>query len=590
MVMTTWVHWLGALWLANALTATIMPSSVRAQAPAPPGGLRVVSRTEPEQPAVVIWPDRASVRPGRTRQFTAVVSGTSNQEVTWSATGGTIGSDGTYTAAQTAGTYRVTATTSEGTITGSAPVIVGVNSVVEIAPVQEIQDVVDESPAGATFLLKAGVHRPQTIIPKERQTFMGEPGTILSGARVLTGWARSGATWYVTGQTQQGLPRGECLPEHPRCAHPENLFVDDKILIHTDSLSRGGPGKWFFDYAADRIYVWDDPTGHVVEASVVTYAFDGAASNVTISDLVIEKYANRAEDGAIQAWDATGWTILDNEVRWNHGIGIHMADGRRVLNNHLHHNGQMGIGGKGDNSYVVGNEIAYNNTVGFDPYWSAGGTKFTFSDGLTISKNFSHHNGGPGLWTDTDNINVVFEYNRCEDNTHSGISHEIGYKAIIRHNTLRRNGSKHPYPYWVEGGGIVVSTSSDVEVYGNTLEENWQGITGLDEDRGAGGHGVHTLTNFHAHDNVVKSVTPLGEGSGRTGIKGETEATFTRKGNLFTNNTYELGPYRTYFFWMDGEHSEAAWKGFGQDVDGRFVRAEAPTNTPANASVGSPPR
>ncbi|MPZ19210.1 MAG: right-handed parallel beta-helix repeat-containing protein [Luteitalea sp.] len=586
--MTKRVHWPRVLLPASALALAIAaPSSVFAQAPAPPGSLRIIASPDPQEPVVVIWSDEASLQPGSTRRFTAVVTGTSEQEVTWTATGGNIASDGTYTAGETQGSYRVTATTSEGSISASAPVTIGVGSAVEISPGHDIQAIVADNPSGATFLLNAGVHRLQAVIPKDRQTFIGEPGTILSGAQVLTGWVRSGSTWYVIGQTQQGSQRGECLPEHPRCAYPEDLFVDNEALVHTDSLSNGGPGKWFFDYAAERIYVWDDPTGHVVETSVTPYAFDGAASGVTITNLVVEKYANRAEDGAIQAWDAPGWTILDNEVRWNHGIGIHMADDRRVLNNHVHHNGQMGIGGKGDNSYVVGNEIAYNNAVGFDPYWSAGGTKFTFSDGLTISGNFSHHNGGPGLWTDTDNINVVFEYNRCEDNTHSGISHEIGYKAIIRHNTLRRNGTKHPYPYWVDGGGIVVSTSSDVEVYGNTLEENWQGITGLDEDRGKGRHGVYTLTNFHAYDNVVKSVRPLGEGSGRTGITGETEATFTRKGNLFTNNTYELGPYRAYFFWLAGEHGEAAWKGFGQDVSGRFTRTVARLGTRGDASVAS---
>jgi hypothetical protein len=444
---------------------------------------------------------------------------------------------------------------------------------VPISAGSDLQQVVNSHPEGATFLLKAGIHRLQSITPREHQEFIGEPGTILSGARVLTNWQESGSVWYVTGQTQQGSPEGfatgVCMPEAVRCLYPEDLFFDDEPLFHTDSLANGGPGKWFFDYAADRIYVWDNPNGRRVETSVIPHAFSGNATGVRIADLIIEKYASRASKAAIEG--GPGWVIEDTEVRLNHGIGIRMANDRRIRNNHIHHNGQLGIGGTAKNGLVEGNEIDHNNTRGFDSNWEGGGAKFTFSDNLTIRNNFSHHNVGAGLWTDIDNINITFEYNRCEDNTQSGITHETGYKAIIRFNTLKRNGSTHPWPYWVDGSGIYVSTSRDVEVYGNTLEDNWQGISGLDEDRGSGAHGLYTLSNFHVHDNTIRSRTPLGNGSGRTGIAG-TPATFSSKNNRFINNTYALGPYATYFFWLGSEHTDASWRGLGQDINGIFTR------------------
>ena len=36
----------------------------------------------------------------------------------------------------------------------------------------------------------------------------------------------------------------------------------------------------------------DNPAGHTVEISILGYAFTGSATSVTISNLIIEKYAS----------------------------------------------------------------------------------------------------------------------------------------------------------------------------------------------------------------------------------------------------------------------------------------------------------
>ena len=132
---------------------------------------------------------------------------------------------------------------------------------VEIWPWQNIQQVVNGWPAGTTFYLKAGVHRMQTITPRSGDRFIGEPGTVLSGARQLTSFGRSGAYWFASGQTQQGpRPGAKCDPGYPRCGYPEDLYFDGQPLRHVDNLGAVGPGTFFFDYNADRIYFYDDPT------------------------------------------------------------------------------------------------------------------------------------------------------------------------------------------------------------------------------------------------------------------------------------------------------------------------------------------
>jgi hypothetical protein len=97
-----------------------------------------------------------------------------------------------------------------------------------IFPGEDIQSRVDAVMPGTTFLLKSGVHRMQSIVPRDGDTFIGEPGTILSGARLLTTVARSGSFWVTADQTQEGprkgnIAEGVCRASAPRCGYPEDL-------------------------------------------------------------------------------------------------------------------------------------------------------------------------------------------------------------------------------------------------------------------------------------------------------------------------------------------------------------------------------
>ena len=203
--------------------------------------------------------------------------------------------------------------------------------------------------------------------------------------------------------------------------------------------------------------------------------------NVTVEGLIVEKYASPTQRGAIGfSGPGSDWVVRGNEVRWNHGAGIRLADRMQVLDNFIQHQGQIGIAGSGSDVLVQGNEIAFNNTAGFGlgPQSEAGATKFTFTNRLVVRDNFSHHNHGPGLWTDIDNHDCLYEGNRVEDNDWRGIFHEISYACVIRNNVVRNNGHALPAggPLFVlDGAGILVSSSADVEVYGNVVEATGTG-------------------------------------------------------------------------------------------------------------------
>ena len=79
----------------------------------------------PPAVAVTVSPTSASLQTGATKQFTASVTGSTNTAVTWSATGGTISTNGLYTAPAAAGNYTVRATSvADTTKSASAAVTV----------------------------------------------------------------------------------------------------------------------------------------------------------------------------------------------------------------------------------------------------------------------------------------------------------------------------------------------------------------------------------------------------------------------------------------------------------------------------------
>jgi hypothetical protein len=431
--------------------------------------------------------------------------------------------------------------------------------------------IASQHPAGTVFVFESGLHRGVSLTPQSGDVFLGEAGAILSGAKVLSNWSAGSGFWYAGGQTSQLTPHGGCIyledgSRYYGCQYPEQLFVDGESWWQVTKLSDLGYGKWYFDYGADRVYVGTNPSGHTIELSTVPQAFSGSASDVTISGLVIEKYANRAQTGAIQGSSSNRWTVSNNELRYNHGVGLRVGNRMRALNNYVHHNGQLGIGGVGSDILVEGNEISYNNTAGFLEDWEAGGTKFAVTSGLVVRNNWVHHNEGRGLWTDIDNINALIEDNLTEYNAKSGIAHEISYDAVIRNNVSRYNG--HGFDEWVWGAQILVQNSPNVVVTGNevTVAASYgNGITIVNQNRGSGRYGPYVSENVTVTHNTIRH---LG-GAGREGSPSGCSLNNTFDYNTYIATNYWWTTYRR-FEWCGvkywGEYREAGLEAHGERV------------------------
>lgn len=445
---------------------------------------------------------------------------------------------------------------------------------IAVLPGESIQAAVDANPPGTTFLIRTGTHRNQTVRPKEAQVFVGEPGAVLTGAEEITGWAADGIWWSVGGQTRGPRIFGLCEADTPRCNHTNDLFVDDLTFLHAANIDDLGPGKWFFDYDADRIYLGEDPAGRLVEMSVTERGFFGDADNVRVFDLTIEKYAVRAQVAAVDSrlgienGLAGGWIVEGVEARLNHGVGINVTNGGIARNNYSHHNGQLGISAQGYDALIENNEISHNNLAGFWHDWEAGGTKFAVIDSVIVRGNYVHHNIGVGLWVDIHSRSSLIENNRSEYNYRSGISVEKSYGTTIRNNHVEGNGLDDPRgEHWMWSAGILVYVTTDAEVYGNTVVNNANGISAIQQSRGSGPYGENIVVNLWVHDNDIWMER------GSTGAVQDVgdDSIFHTRNNRFDNNTYHGRVDDYQFRWLNAYYAFPGWQAQGMDLNGTIL-------------------
>lgn len=494
---------------------------------------------------------------------------------------------------------------------------------VAVKPGANIVSLVNSSPAGTTFVIYPGTYRLSVpIAPKTGDKFIGQtacapPKTVcpavLSGSRLLTKFQRSGSYYYATGQTQQGqiyITATQCLPGHLGCFYSEDLFFDGKPLLHVTDLSQVVSGTWYFDYANNTIYFYDNPVGHVVEASVAAAAFQGNGNDVTIQGLTIKEFAAPITAGAIGMYGgaastraAANWIIQNNEILLNHGDGVRINFGYRILNNYIHDNGNLGIGGgtligaittapesTPSNILIQGNEIAYNNYAEVKPDFGAGGVKIGNTRGVSLIRNYIHDNLGTGFHADTNNIDTLADGNTVEDNTEEGLFNEISYSATFRNNVLRRNGYVHAdHNEWMYGANILSSTSHDVTAYCNTVEVSAEGGNGMNII--AQGRTGYTSANNYFHHNTVIFDGASGWSGGANADPLETQFFAL---NHFDYNRYHLpGMAQSAFPWQKALNDFSKFQTVGAEPHGTAdtnYRVSAPVvsiTAPANGSAAS---
>lgn len=425
-----------------------------------------------------------------------------------------------------------------------------------------IQDAVDKAGENAAFCLKGGVHRLQVVRPLKGQSFEGEAHAILNGARIVTGFHKEGSIWAADHKGFYEQRSGYCVTGHETCDFPNRLLIDDRPLQRVLEKGSLQTGFFFVDNEAGKLFIADNPEGKTVEESLARFAFESFAADVSVKNLIVEKYASPAQMGAVNGRNGANWTIESSEIRLNSGAGVTLGSGGRIIRSNIHHNGQIGAVIVGRNVAFTGNLLWANNTSGFDSHWEGGGIKIAASESVIIADNYVHHNLGPGLWCDINCRDVTYEGNKVEYNQGAGIFHEISFEAVIRNNHLACNGLKDLGWYW--GADIQIAASESVNVYNNTVatRDGGSAIVLIDQGRPRTPSLKYKTRNNNIHNNNIQF-----EGIGTTGGASDVREgdenydIITTGGNVFDANIYRISEHSggATFVWG---HDTFGWNAF----------------------------
>ena len=437
--------------------------------------------------------------------------------------------------------------------------------------------------SGTTFYLRAGVHRFTTnVTPASGDTIIGEPGAVLRGSKVLTLFEMRNRHWIAPGQKQKEPPRESryplCKANSTTCIQLERVYRDGGELNPVATLDDLVTGTFFFDYATENIHLFDDPNGHLIEATVGVGGITGfgtAQVNVTVRNLVFEQFGGGYVAG--QSHNClkvtAGWLVEACEFR-NVPHAIVAGGGAVIRNCYIHDIPQYGI--TGTEMLVEGCVLERINTGGFDVWNDAGPSKLYHSLDARWRGNLIRDNQGNAIWFDTDNMGILVENNRIERNVGMGVDNEVNCGATIRYNLIRDNNTSGYIQGLYNGGQVGSRSSCNVEIYGNE-------VVALGGENGLGVRASRSYTGtvrcssapIYSHDvSVHDNVFRLSAGS-LVGTIGGSPG-YTAANNIkFSANTYHLPDLSAAYWRIDGGPllTKEQWQAAGQDRTGTFLRA-----------------
>ena len=179
------------------------------------------------------------------------------------------------------------------------------------------------------------------------------------------------------------------------------------------------------------------------------------------------------------------------------GRGISGGTNLTVSDVRATENDNQGIGGTGDGLLVRNSELDNNGSAPFaqqDGGESAAGLKSVNS--MTVVDSNIHDNYWAGVWCDLECGRFEVRDSTLLGNGRAGIHYEVSSgPAVFEGNKIRRNGGASYV--WGHHGGILIVSSRNAEVYGNTFRSNNNyGIDVVEDSRSpvTGGVSVHNNT------------------------------------------------------------------------------------------------
>lgn len=351
-----------------------------------------------------------------------VISATVDGEavVTVRFTMGAGASPATSTTQVGATTTRPVAATTTTTRPVSSTTRPPVSGGVEVRSGESIQGAVNAHPAGTVFVLKAGVHRGQSVVPKDGNVFVGESGAVLDGGGVASAFGGGARDVVVRGLVIEGYAPG----------------------FGRAVVGQGGSG-WLVE-------------GNEVRNNDGTGIHIGVVGGYVVRDNYVHHNSQMGVSG-----QGVGSVIEGNEIAYNNtggyswtsataeagGTKFVMTSGLVVRNNHVHHNAGPGLWTDGSNrgARIEGNLVEDNGGPGIF---------HEISYAAVITNNRVYRNQYVGIWVSASSDTEV-SYNDVRDNTHGGIAANQDPRGDftvrnlwVHHNTVRLVAPSHSYWGW----------------------------------------------------------------------------------------------------------------------------------------------
>ena len=417
-------------------------------------------------------------------------------------------------------------------------------------PSVSLATLIANAAAGATVLIPDGVYREQVTLTKNITLRPANPGCVSwRGSDVWGNALWSKPSFVGSHRVWVSQPAVPALTTDPNGnsftnKNPEQVFYDGRPLQRVRDGAPPQTGQFALDQYR-RVILADNPFGHLVEVTTraawailsgatkggITAKLAGIDFRHAASQLLGTAAALRSNaDGG----GGTGQVLMLTGCNVYHahgcGVGGAWAPGSAITYCDISENGGFGLNFNQD-AFTPGgstpvtlsnNAINNNNTLGYPVGFGAGGFKITTTDLMTCTGNTALGNNGVGMWWDISNTRITAQHNVSAYNEYAGLMFEIsgarngsgtitytGTPSDISGNTVYECGWSQYNPFQV-GGGILVSSSDNVNVHDNTVAWCWNPLAvWWDTGRGADflptGSGANQPSGIEVYANNVIS-------------------------------------------------------------------------------------
>jgi hypothetical protein len=410
---------------------------------------------------------------------------------------------------------------------------------------------------------------------KNGLTIQNYPGEVVwfDGSIIVSGWVVDGTRWRKDNWTYRFPPDlsnsqndfsgsgdlgdGFVNPAYP-CAHmPDNVWFNGVHQAQVATLAEVTAGKFYVDYANQKLYVGSNPNGPEVRAS--NYGLfaspSSGYSNITLRGFGVRRYAPSLAQGAM-TMGADFATLENMIITDNSTTGVYWTGGAQdsvVRHCTITDNGNSGlIQYQADRVLVEWCLFAGNNREHFDAAPQTGGIKSTRTMSPIWRYNVFRDNICSGLWLDETVYDFKIYSNDFINNANSGLNLEISGVGVVADNLIVENGTANDV-------NMVWINTDRVQFWCNTFADKnriWENFVVKQDNR-------FPLTWFTGKDSRQPTTFY------------QTEMTWdirsaTIKNNVFGHSRY--APFRQ----KQNNYSQATampirlWASFGIQMDGNL--------------------